>query len=220
MPQPEGLGLKGPANGRRLLRRIVDGFGPWPSAIYGLPKRRTIPPGEAQVRAKIHKLLKQRGMTQRQVAELIGVTAQTVSSALSGAASLPPAWLPQLAVALNVTVNQLVQGSNWKPHRGRPRRTGPPAPKSQRRESISEKALRLRLKSLLAERKLTQQELAASIGVTRGAVACVLAARMALPPAWLEPLAAALNLTASQVTRGTGWAARMHGKPRQNRRHA
>ena len=220
MPQHESLGLKGPSNSRRMLRCIVDGFGPWPSAIYGLPKRRTSPPGEVQVRARIHNLLKQRGMTQRRLAEQIGVTKQVISSALSGATSLPPAWIPQLAIALNVTEKQLVQGIYWKPRRGRPRRTRPPPPKSQRRESTPEKALRLRLRTLLAERKLTQQQVAVAIGVSRASVACVLYARMALPSTWVEPLAAVLKLTASQITRGTGWAPRKRGKPHKKRCHA
>jgi transcriptional regulator with XRE-family HTH domain len=220
MPQHEGLGLKGPSNSRRMLRCLVDGFGPWPSAIYGLPKRRISPPGEAQVRARIHNLLKQRGVTQRRLAEQIGVTKQVISSALSGATSLPRAWIPQLAIALNVTERQLVQGICWTPRRGRPRRTGPPPPKSRRRESPSEKALRLRLRSLLAERKLTRQQIAVAIGVSRASVDCVLAARMALPSAWLEPLAAALKLTPSQITRGTGWAPRTQGKPQKKRRYA
>ncbi len=164
--------------------------------------------------------MSKQGLTQVGLAKVIGVRRQVVSGALAGTKGIPRAWLKPIAAALNIQESDLLRGIDWRPGKGRPSRTGPPPPKPKRKERTEDVALRQRLRHLIQSRRLTQREVACGIGVSRACVNKVLAGRMAVPPAWLKPLACLLSIEVSEVLRGTGWTKHQRGLARHNRRHA
>lgn len=209
LKQPDNLGLS-PRRTRNLSPPFLkNAIAPWPSALYGLPARRRCPaPGEEEVRTRICRLLKERRLTRTALAQAIGVSVSSVSGALSGKDSVPMAWLPHVAAALSTTEGELLAGIEWRPRRGRPRRTGSPPPRLKRKERPGDAALRARLRQLMQSRQLRQRDVASAIGVTPCSVSDILTGRMALPPAWLVPLASLFKLTISQMLRGLQWSPR------------
>jgi predicted XRE-type DNA-binding protein len=220
MQQPESLGLTGRSARRRTLHCLTQTIGAWPSAVFGIGKRRRprLPgPGEAELRIRILDHMRSKGLTQKQLAMAVGVRQGSVSAVLCGRDAIPPAWIPLLERVLGVSRTQLLQDIQWQPRRGgRPRRSGPSPPRRRRQELPTETALRLRLRELIRERSLTQRQVASALGVTQGCIAEVLAGRMQLPPAWVTPLAHLLGLTKSRLIGGIAWTPHKCGRRRKN----
>lgn len=214
MSQHKGLGLTPQKSARHRLKGIEKALGHWPCALFGMKPPRRRAPGEEEVCNRIVLLLRKAGFTHARLADAIGVSRAAVSQSLAGSRSLPRAWLPQIAAALGTSREELLRGVEWKP--GRRKRDGPRPKREERKEEL---ALRTRLRQLFREHNLTQDQVAAAIGVTRPAVSAVLTGVRALPPPWLKVLASLLNMTVPKMLQGIAWEPRKRAV-RKNRRRA
>lgn len=207
MRQREGLGLTPKRTAHLLLRELVGSLLPWPAALYGVRRKppRQPPHEEQLLRQRILTLKQKGGLTQRALARAIGITQSALSQALSGENSIPRAWLPQLAPALGTTVGKLLKGIEGRPRRARPSR--PKRTRKERQRPVDE-ALRLRLQGLIKAQGGTQKAIAVGLGVTPASVSQVLTGKMALPAAWLKPLAGLLHTTVTLLLQGTAWSPR------------
>ncbi len=64
---------------------------------------------------------------------------------------------------------------------------------------MSTKSFAMRLKRLRADRKISQAELAAAVGVSRESIARLMAGRSDLPPGTVERLARALGVRVGEL---------------------
>lgn len=78
-----------------------------------------------QLGARIHRLRKDQGITQVQLAEQLGVSQQTVTAYESGRRRVPISHLPRLAALLGTSIEELIG------EEARPRKRGP-TPRLQR----------------------------------------------------------------------------------------
>jgi len=77
--------------------------------------------------ARIQEYRRQRGLTQAELAEVLGCSQQQVASFEKGRRKIPVSSLPALAKAFGITVDELIgYRSDAKPP-GRPRRVGRPS---------------------------------------------------------------------------------------------
>lgn len=214
MAQSQSLGLTPRRTRRHVLECLVPVVGAWPAALFGLtpPRQRQPAQGEQQLRERVRHYLHESGYSRARLADAIGVSPMSVTNALNGNAPISPAWIPLLEKAFGLSRGLLLQGISWKPRKaGRPKRRGPPPPRRRRRELSCEQALRLRLRQLFRERRLTQTNVASALSVQQSSISAVLTGRAALPPAWLKPLAALLGLSAGQIIDETAWLPRRKG---------
>jgi transcriptional regulator with XRE-family HTH domain len=84
-----------------------------------LSRRRETPQDRA-LRARLRGLLSSRNLTQKQVADAIGIAGPMVSKVLAGVRALPPAWLTPLASLLDLTIPQILKGTAWTRHKRGP----------------------------------------------------------------------------------------------------
>ena len=93
-----------------------------PKARRSVRRVRTERPCDAMLRERINLLLKEKGMTQTQLGNVIGRGSGTVCQVIRGSASIPTSWIPDLMEAFGFTqIDDFLGDTGWT----RPSRTGP-----------------------------------------------------------------------------------------------
>lgn len=161
------------------------------------------------LRQRVRELMEDADMNKRVLSKKIGRVQRRVTSFLNGRMRAPGTWIAPLSKALDVTAEQLLEGTGWTARkRGRPfGAKGKKPPKTGPRAGGREcdRLLCIRIQEEMVKLNLNRSGLAALIRRTPSNVSAILKGRLHIPASWIAILAAALQVTETQLLSGTGW---------------